>query len=109
MRFLIDAQLPPRLASLLRDHGHFAEHVNDIGPGDASDRTLIRYASDHEAVIVTKDEDFTSMFAVGVDMPPVVWVRVGNTRRAAMLAWFGPLIDQVVSMVEAGNRLIELR
>lgn len=79
---------------MLRDHGHFAEHVNDIGPGDASDRTLIRYASDHDAVIVTKDEDFSSMFAVGVDMPPVVWVRVGNTRRGGQPTYRTPLTSR---------------
>lgn len=49
------------------------------------------------------------MAALGGDAPPVVWLRVGNTRRAALLAWFDPLIDEVVSLVEAGNRLIELR
>jgi hypothetical protein len=36
-------------------------------------------------------------------------VRVGNTRRAALLTWFEPLIDEVISLVEAGNPLIELR
>jgi hypothetical protein len=28
---------------------------------------------------------------------------------AALLAWFEPLVDQIVTMVEAGDRLIELR
>ena len=83
--------------------------MNDIGPGDAPDRELWRYALEHGAVIVTKDEDFANMVAVGGDAPVVVWVRVGNTRRAALLAWFEPLIDEIVSMVEAGDRLIELR
>lgn len=49
------------------------------------------------------------MAALGGDAPTVVWVRVGNTRRAALLAWFEPLIDEVICLVEAGNRLIELR
>lgn len=109
MRFLIDAQLPPALASLLNQHGHLAEHVNDIGPSDAPDRSLLRYAIDHEAVLVSKDEDFADMLVVGVDLLALVWVRVGNTRRAALLAWFEPRIDQIVSMIEAGNRVIELR
>ena len=95
--------------SLLKEHGHFAEHVNDIGPGGAADRDLMRYAIDHEAVIVSKDEDFTNVIPFGVALPAVVCVRAGNTRRAALLAWFEPLIEQVVSMIEAGNRLIELR
>jgi predicted nuclease of predicted toxin-antitoxin system len=61
------------------------------------------------AVIVTKDEDFADMVAIGGDAPSVVWIRVGNTRRASLLAWFEPLIEQIVVMVEAGDRLIELR
>ena len=58
---------------------------------------------------MTKDEDFANMLATGVDAPAVVWIRVGNTRRASLLAWFEPLIEQIVTMVEAGDRLIELR
>lgn len=46
---------------------------------------------------MTKDEDFANMAALGGDAPTVVWVPVGNTRRAALLAWFEPLIDEVVS------------
>jgi hypothetical protein len=34
---------------------------------------------------------------------------VGNTRRVSLLSWFEPLIDQIVTMIEAGDRLIELR
>jgi hypothetical protein len=49
------------------------------------------------------------MIATGVDAPTVVWIRAGNTRRASLLAWFEPLIDEIVTMVEAGDRLIELR
>ena len=58
---------------------------------------------------MTKDEDFASLAALGGDAHPVVWVRVGNTRRAAVLAWFEPLIAEIVTLIEAANRLIELR
>ena len=109
MRFLVDAQLPPALARMLSDHGHWSEHVTDIGPPDASDRELWRYALENSAVLVTKDEDFPSMVALGGEAPAIVWIRVGNTRRHALLEWFEPLIDTVVEMIEAGNALIELR
>lgn len=109
MRFLVDAQLPPALAKLLRDHGHLAEHVTDIGPGNTPDRDLWRYALENEAVIVTKDEDFSLMFAMRGEAPTVVWVRIGNTRKDALLDWFRPLIDQIVALVEDGQQLIELR
>lgn len=39
-----DRQLPPALARLLREHGHTAEHVTEIGPADAPDRDIWRYA-----------------------------------------------------------------
>lgn len=56
MRFLVDAQLPPALARLIAESGHVAEHITDIGPGDAPDRDLWHYALAHQAVIVTMVE-----------------------------------------------------
>ena len=109
MRFLVDAQLPPALAGLLRVHGHEAEHVIDIGPADAPDRDLWRYAVAHDAVIVTKDEDFADMVAVSETGPPDAWVRTGNVRRAALLPWFEQLIPQLVDAIDDGERLVELR
>lgn len=109
MHFLIDAQLPPALAWLLKDRSHVAEHVNDVRLGESPVATCGCYALEHGAAIVTKDEDFASWAALRGDAPPVVWVRVGNTGRAALLVGFGPLIAEIVTLIEAGNRLIELR
>ncbi len=86
-----------------------AEHVADIGSGDATDSDLWRYAIEHDAVIITEDEDFPDMVLRGGPSPVIVWVRVGNTRRRVLLEWFAPLIEQIVDLVAAGNRLIELR
>jgi len=109
MRFLIDAQLPPALARLLAAKGHIAEHAFDIGPEDASDRQLWNYAILHQAVIVTKDEDFSDMVAAIVPAPVVIWVRVGNVSRDALLKWFEPQLPRVIDMVEAGQAIIVLR
>ena len=64
MRFLVDAQLPPALARMLTDHGHHAEHVTDVGPADASDRELWRYALDHEPLI----DSVVEMIGTGNDL-----------------------------------------
>jgi hypothetical protein len=40
MRFLVDAQLPPMLVRWLRERGHEAEHVTEIGMVGASDRDI---------------------------------------------------------------------
>lgn len=60
-------------------------------------------------MIITKDEDFAQMASRMDESPVVVWVRVGNTRRTALLAWFEPLIEEIVSMVERGDEIIEVR
>lgn len=58
MRFLVDAQLPPALVRLLSEKGHIAQHVIDIGLLTASDAAIWSYAAAHNAVVVTKDDDF---------------------------------------------------
>ena len=109
MRFLVDAQLPPALARALTAAGHIAEHVTDIGPGDASDSDLWRTAVDNAAILVTKDADFVDLSALEDHGPFVVWVRFGNTRRAELIARFMPCLDAIAESVEAGDRLVELR
>lgn len=94
---------------MLTEHGNIAVHVNDIGLRDAADLALWTYAIDQGAVLVTKDEDFRDILLLRGSSPAVVWVRVGNTRRHALLEWFEPLIDRVVYLIESGNDLVELR
>lgn len=108
MRFLVDAQLPPALARFLSDAGHQAEHVYDIGMGTASDRTIWNYALQNNAVIITKDEDFISLVSANLDAPPVVWVRVGNVGKQALLNWIAPMMMRIISEIESGEKLIEI-
>ena len=102
-------KLPPALARLLSGRGHLAEHVADVGLVSASDSAIWRYAIQHDAVLITKDEDFPDQVLLGGSAPVVVWVRVGNTTRRALLDWFAPLLDRVIGMIDTGERLIELR
>jgi predicted nuclease of predicted toxin-antitoxin system len=109
VRFLIDTQLPAALAHWLRQQGHQAEHVLDVGLAQSKDTPIWRYAEEHGAVIVTKDEDFADWVARGRPGPSVVWLRVGNTSTKALLAWLAPSLSLVVKKLEGGERLIEVR
>lgn len=108
MRFLVDAQLPPALARFLGDAGHQAEHVYDIGMSAASDRIIWDYALQNGAVLITKDEDFVSLVSVNLDAPPVVWVRVGNIGKQALLSWIEPMMARIIIEIESGEKLIEI-
>lgn len=109
MRFVVDAQLPPALARMVAGAGHEAQHVLDVGLRDADDLDIWSYALAHETIILTKDEDFVARSLRGGPAPIVVWLRIGNTSRRALAEWFTPLLGEIVTLVERGERLIELR
>lgn len=109
MRFLIDAQLPNALASWLRERGHQAEHVLEVGLAQGKDNPVWRYAEQNGAVVVTKDEDFAEWVRRGRAGPAVVWLRIGNSSKRALLAWIEPLLPVIVRHLERGDRLVEVR
>jgi predicted nuclease of predicted toxin-antitoxin system len=109
VRFLIDTQLPVALAQWLRQHGHQAEHVLDVGLAQSKDTPVWHYAEERSAVIVTKDEDFADWVARGRPGPSVVWLRLGNASTRALLAWLEPSLSLIVKKLEDGERLIEVR
>jgi predicted nuclease of predicted toxin-antitoxin system len=109
MRFLVDAQLPPALARWIESQGYVAEHVHDFAGEGASDRSLWAYAATIGAVIISKDEDFVSLRSIEPEGVAVVWVRVGNTRKQALLKWFSPLFPTIVKALAQGEKLIEIR
>lgn len=107
MRFLVDAQLPPALARRLEALGHVAEHVADAGWRGRPTNAIRDYAASVGAVIVTKDEDF-AIRRLLVEGPAVVWLRVGNTRRAALLERVAADWSEIVDALERGETLIEV-
>ncbi len=109
LRFIVDAQLPPALAKALRDAGHDAEHVEDVGLRHAKDPPIWAYARDHQCILVTKDEDFVERYRRLDDGPTLLWLRIGNSSRHALLAWFLPLLPQLLERIEAGDKFIEVR
>ncbi len=108
MRFLVDAQLPPALARWLVAAGHEAEHVGDVGLGDAQDQAIWAYAVGVGAVIVSKDEDFAQRKVMKNAGPPIVWIRRPNTRRRELLVWFEAVLPGIVDALERGESLIEV-
>ena len=108
MRFLVDAQLPPALARRLAGQGHSAEHVGDIGMQAASDPAIWDFALRENVAIITKDEDFARRKVLTRGGPVVIWIRLPNTRRSDLLAWFDALLPMILSALQRGDTLIEL-
>jgi predicted nuclease of predicted toxin-antitoxin system len=108
LRFLIDAQLPPKLAVVLRKAGHEAEHVFDAGLVAAPDIEIWRYAERTNAAIVTKDSDFIAIRTYATGGPAVVWLRLGNSTNEILETAVSSYLNEIVAALEAGEILVEL-
>jgi len=111
LKFVIDAQLPPALVRALRDAGHDASHVADLGLVSAPDKVIWQEARRRNAVIITKDEDFAVGGAArfGSPAPSVIWLRLGNSSQKVLLGTFVPMLSSVITLIEAGELLVEIR
>jgi predicted nuclease of predicted toxin-antitoxin system len=65
LRFLVDANLSPRVAARLRSSGHDAVHVADEGLLTADDMPIMAHASRTGRIILSADADFAMLLAVG--------------------------------------------
>jgi predicted nuclease of predicted toxin-antitoxin system len=107
MKFLVDAQLPPAFAGWLRDRGHQADHVVDIGMLASTDVAIADHAETSGAVLATKDDDFAALRLP--DRFALLWMRCGNATNRALFAWLEPRWDEVERLLSEGERFIEVR
>ncbi|MGI9105717.1 MAG: DUF5615 family PIN-like protein [Pyrinomonadaceae bacterium] len=78
MKFLVDARLPRRLVSQLRESGHEAIHTLDLPLGNRTPDSLINELSFLEGyVVVTKDADFVNSFLLHRRPSKLFPVKVG--------------------------------
>ena len=99
MKFLIDAQLPKRLADDLTAVGHDALHTLDLTLGNQTpDEDLVVLAAKDQRILVTKDSDFVSSFHLRRFPPKLLLVSTGNINNDALLHLF---IANIVSLEQA--------
>jgi predicted nuclease of predicted toxin-antitoxin system len=111
MHFIVDAQLPPAVAAWLRTRGYRAEHVFDRFAAHVPDGLIWQYALDNNAAILSKDQDFVMrrQMTLNREGPTVIWLRMGNTGKAVLIAWLETHWAQIETALERGERLIEVR
>jgi predicted nuclease of predicted toxin-antitoxin system len=87
MRFVVDANLPPDLARLLKQLGQKAKELN--------------------GVIVSKDYDFVMMHQRDQSVS-VIYYNRGNIKKSELLAHFSSIMPEIVSALNVGETLIEI-
>jgi len=108
MKFLVDAQLPRRIAQWLRKAGFDAVHTLDLpGANRTPDDTILRIAMIEQRVVVTKDADFVSSFVLTRRPEKLLLISTGNITNAELEALLVPNIDAIFAAF-AGSDFVEL-
>lgn len=108
MRFLVDAQLPRRLASLLQQTGHEAIHTLDLPDGNrTSDGALESISRHQQAVLITKDRGFIHRLALGLGAYKLLLISTGNIRNDDLLSLIAEHLHDM-EMALVAHEFVEL-
>lgn len=104
MRFIVEAQLPRRLAV----RGHDVLHTLDLPDGDRTpDAAIVELAGRENRIVVTKDADFVNSHLLTGRPASLLLVATGNMGNAQLQR----LLEDNIEILEdalASHRFIEL-
>ncbi len=104
MRFVIDAQLPARLAEFLDRAGQDARHTIRLPDGNRStDSQIADRADTDDRVLVTKDQDFRDAHLLARSPRQLLVVATGNITNDAPLSLFELRPDAIVSALDEAD------
>ena len=85
MKFVVDAQLPQRLARELAAGGHDVTHTLDLPLGNKTpDGDIVALAAREGRVVVTKDSDFVTSFLLHGRPRKLLLISTGNISNDAL-------------------------
>ncbi|GIG36912.1 DUF5615 family PIN-like protein [Cellulomonas pakistanensis] len=109
MKFLVDAQLPPRLVRALVRHGHDAVHTRDLPHGNRTPDAEVAARADAEnRVVVTNDADFQITHQLHGRQRRLLVVATGNITDDDLLLVVERSLSTVLAAFDAADR-VELR
>ena len=89
MKFIVDAQLPYRLAKVILDRGLDAIHTNDLPEKNRNaDNENKKIAREKKRIVITKDNDFLESHILKNEPAHLFLITTGNITNKALLMRF---------------------
>jgi predicted nuclease of predicted toxin-antitoxin system len=108
MKFIVNAQLPVRLAQLLQVAGYDTVHTQDLPLKNATKDSEINALSIQESrIVITKDRDFWDSFLISQEPYKLLLLTTGNITNNELLELFKKNLPQLVELFQQ-HWLIEM-
>ncbi len=79
MKFIVDEQLPVKLALWLIRQGYDAFHVSVLASGErVADEDICKISMNEQRVVITKDSDFWDTYLIKQQPYKLLYITVGN-------------------------------
>ena len=109
MKIWIDAQLPPTLATWLKNNFDLeAIALRDIELRDAQDIEIFEAAGTANAVIMTKDSDFIDLVCRLGTPPQILWLTCGNVTNRNLRRLLTATLPDALERLLQGEAIIEI-
>jgi predicted nuclease of predicted toxin-antitoxin system len=104
LKFIVDTQLPPSLATKFLKGGFDAVHTTYFENGHLmNDKMIRKIAVDENRIIVTKDSDFFDHFILRGAPPKVMLLELGNISNAKLFSIIDANIIRIKNLFEIEN------
>ena len=104
MRFLVDAQLPRRLAAWLQGRGFDAVHTLDLPDRNlTTDAAIAALAVRERRVVITKDSDFINSFILQRQPEKLLLVSTGNITNVELESLLAPNLATIIAALEVAD------
>lgn len=104
MNFVVDAQLPRRIAAWLRGSGHEAIHTLELPEANrTSDAAITELADREQRVVITKDADFVESHILQGRPAKLLLISTGNISNRELEAILIPNLSALVAALQTSN------
>jgi len=104
MKFLVDAQLPIRLARLLQTAGYDTLHTRELPQQNATPDSIINSISiQEERIVITKDSDFVDSFLTMQQPYKLLLITRGNIKNTDLEILFTTNLSLIVDLLSQHN------
>ena len=100
-RLLVDENLSPSLAAMLRQAGHDAVHVNQVGLAGTEDPTIMAQAHREGRTVITLDRDYPHLLRDGAEGPSVIRIDQRGSRAVTGLIRQADALQAALPKLEA--------